>query len=93
MTHGASTDRLKLLEAQPGAGSERTWSKQPPAVLLVCGALAVVAVSLRLVEARFAVHLEAVFRTILRRSGAVFGQVAAAGRLSAHASSQFELRV
>lgn len=41
-----------------------TWSKQSPAVLLMCGALAVVAVALRLIVAGFAVHLKAVFRTV-----------------------------
>lgn len=42
-----------------------TWSKQPPAVLLMCGTLAVVAVAVCLVVAGFAVHLKTVFRTIL----------------------------
>lgn len=52
-----------------------TWPEHPPAVLLVRGTLAVVAVALRLVVAGFAVHLEAVFGTLLRGSGAVLRQV------------------
>lgn len=55
-----------------------TWPEHPPAVLLVRGTLAVVAVALGPVGAGFAVHLEAVFGTLLRSSGAVFGQVALA---------------
>lgn len=70
-----------------------TLSKQPPAVLLVCGTLAIVAVALGLVVARFAVHLEAVVRTVLRRSRAVFRQVAFTGRRSAHTSCLFQLQV
>lgn len=42
-----------------------TWAEQPPAVLLVCGTLAIVAVALGLVVAGFAVHVEAVVRTEL----------------------------
>lgn len=52
-----------------------TWPEQPPAVLLVCGTLAVVAVALRLVVAGFAVHSKAVFGTLRRCSGAVISQV------------------
>lgn len=70
-----------------------TWSKQPPAVLLGCGTLAIVAVALGLVVAGFAVHLEAVVGTVLRRSRAVFRQVAFTGRRSAHTSCLFQLQV
>lgn len=52
-----------------------TWPEHPPAVLLVRGALAVVAVALCLVVAGCAVHLKAVLGTLLRDSGAVFSQV------------------
>lgn len=70
-----------------------TWAKQPPAVLLVGGTLAVVAVALGLVVAGFAVHLEAVVGAVLRRSRAVFRQVAFTGRHSAHTSCLFQLQV
>lgn len=68
-----------------------TCSEQPPAVLLVCGALAVVAEALRLVEAALAIHLKAVFRTVPRHTGAVFSKVAAVSRLPANTISGFEL--
>lgn len=71
-----------------GAG---TWSKEPPAVLLVTGTLAVVAEARSLVVAGSAVHHKAVFWAIPRHAGAVLGQVAVTGRLPAHASGMFEL--
>lgn len=80
--------RLKSSPAGPV-----TWPEHPPAVLLVRGALAVVAVSLRLVVAGLAVHLEAVVGTLLRGSGAVFGQVALACCRPANASRLLELWV
>lgn len=52
-----------------------TWSKQPPAVVLVRGTLAVMAVARCLVVAGFAIHLKAVFGTLLRGTSAVFSQV------------------
>lgn len=62
-------------------------------MLLVCGALAVVAVALLVVVAEFAVHLEAVFGAVLGRSGAVFRQVALIRRPPAHAARLPELWV
>lgn len=56
-------------------------------------ALSVVAVTLGQVVAGFAVHLEAVFRTVLWLSGAVLRQVTVIGWLPAHTSSGFELWV
>lgn len=73
-----------------GAG---TWPEYPPAVLLVRGTLAVVAVALRLVVAGLAIHLEAVFGTLLRGSGAVLSQVTLARRRPANTSRLFELWV
>lgn len=69
-----------------------TWPKQPPAVVLVGGAAAVVAEALGLVVAGFAVHVEAVVGTVRGRPGAVLGQVAVPSRRSAHTSCLFELR-
>jgi len=76
-------NRLRCVE------NTRTDSKQPPAVMLPCGTLAVVAVARRLVVAGFAVHLEAVFGTFLRLSGAEFRQVAGADGLPAHTAGRF----
>lgn len=74
------------------AGPPVTWPEHPPAVLLVRGTLAVVAVALRLVVAGLAVHLEAVLGALLRGSGAVLGQVALACRRPANAARLLELR-
>lgn len=56
-----------------------TWSKQPPAVMLMCGALAIVAEAVNLIVARFAVHLKAIFRTVPRQAAAVFRKITVAG--------------
>lgn len=66
---------FQLGSAHPVGGVWLTWPEQPPAVLLVCGTLAVMAVALRLVVAGFAVHLKAVLGTLCRRSGAVISQI------------------
>lgn len=70
-----------------------TWSEQPPAVVLMCGTLAIVAVALGLVVAGFAIHLKAVLRTILGRSRAILGQVTVAGWRPALTSHLFQLWV
>lgn len=68
-----------------------TWSKQPPAVVLVRGTLAVMAVARCLVVAGFAIHLKAVFGTLLRGTGAVFSQVTLACWRPANAPCLLEL--
>lgn len=83
----------KASSAQPVRGVWVTWPEQPPAVLLVCGTLAVVAVALRLVEAGFAVHLKAVFGTLRWRSGTVISQITLACWHPANTSGLFELWV
>lgn len=87
------TQPRRRLKFCPREGGAVTWPEHPPAVVLVRGTLAVVAVALRLVVAGFAVHLEAVFGTLLRGSGAVFSQVALACRRPADTSRLLELRV
>lgn len=70
---------------------QSTFPKQPPAVVLSCGAAAVEAEALRLCVAGFAVHLKSIFRTVLGVSCAVLRQVALARWLPAHAARHFEL--
>ena len=70
---------------------EGTWSKQPPAVVAVCGALAVVAEALALVVAGLPVHHKALPGALLRQACAVLGKVALPGRAPAHAGHLFEL--